>query len=83
MIKNEGQEAYEHDKYGDSIIITRHFTAAGSSSYKIKSKDLRTISTRREDLSAICDHMSIQVDNPINILTQGEESDHLHDLGLT
>jgi chromosome segregation ATPase len=71
QLKNQGDEAYKHDLYGDSIVITRRFTKEGASSYKIKSRDDKTISTKREDLSAICDHMNIQVDNPMNVLTQG------------
>ncbi|KZT09323.1 P-loop containing nucleoside triphosphate hydrolase protein [Laetiporus sulphureus 93-53] len=70
VLKNLGDEAYRPKEYGKSIVITRKFTKEGSSSYKIKSKDGRVISTKREELSAICDHMNIQVDNPMNILTQ-------------
>jgi structural maintenance of chromosomes protein 6 len=70
-LKNQGEEAYRHDLYGDTIVITRRFTKEGASSYKIKSKDGKLISTKREELSAICDHMNIQVDNPMNVLTQG------------
>ena len=70
-LKNQGEEAYKHDLYGDSIVITRRFTREGSSSYKIKSRDGKLISTKREELSAICDHMNVQVDNPMNVLTQG------------
>ncbi len=70
-IKNQGDEAYKHQEYGDSIIVTRRFTKEGSSSYKIKAKGGHVVSTKREELSAICDHMNIQVDNPMNILTQG------------
>ncbi|VDB98254.1 unnamed protein product [Peniophora sp. CBMAI 1063] len=69
-IKNQGEEAYRHDVYGDSIVITRKFTRDGSSSYAIKSKSGKKISGKREELSAICDHMSIHVDNPLNVLTQ-------------
>ncbi|KAH9049872.1 P-loop containing nucleoside triphosphate hydrolase protein [Lactarius hengduanensis] len=69
-LKNQGEEAYKHDLYGDSIVITRRFTKEGSSSYKIKGKDGKLISTKREELSAICDHMNVQVDNPMNVLTQ-------------
>ncbi|KZV60246.1 P-loop containing nucleoside triphosphate hydrolase protein [Peniophora sp. CONT] len=69
-LKNQGEEAYKHDLYGDSIIVTRKFTRDGSSSYAIKSKSGKKVSGKREELSAICDHMSIQVDNPMNILTQ-------------
>ncbi|KAH8117573.1 P-loop containing nucleoside triphosphate hydrolase protein [Phellopilus nigrolimitatus] len=69
-IKNEGDDAFKPDVYGKSIIITRKFTKEGSSSYKIKSKEGRTVSSKREELSAICDHMNIQVDNPMNVLSQ-------------
>ncbi|EKM51961.1 uncharacterized protein PHACADRAFT_102496 [Phanerochaete carnosa HHB-10118-sp] len=73
ILKNQGEDAYKHDVYGDSIMITRRFTKEGSSSYKIKSKDGKVVSTKRDELSAICDHMNIQVDNPMNILTQGPQ----------
>ncbi|KAH9990809.1 P-loop containing nucleoside triphosphate hydrolase protein [Russula vinacea] len=70
QLKNQGDEAYKYDLYGESIVVTRRFTKEGASSYKIKSKDGKLISTKREELSAICDHMNIQVDNPMNVLTQ-------------
>ncbi|KAF9649912.1 P-loop containing nucleoside triphosphate hydrolase protein [Thelephora ganbajun] len=69
-LKNRGDEAYKHDIYGDSIIISRRFDIKGSSTYKIKAKDGTMVSHKREDLSSICDHMNIQVDNPMNVLTQ-------------
>ncbi|KAF9505772.1 hypothetical protein BS47DRAFT_1306174 [Hydnum rufescens UP504] len=76
-LKNEGSEAYKPDVYGKSIIITRNFNISGSSGYKIKAlvvdgkkNQEKLISTKREELNAICDHMSIQVDNPLNVLTQ-------------
>ena len=72
-IKNEGEDAYKHDIYGDSIIITRRFSKDGSSSYKIQNKAGKTISNKKEELAAICDHMNIQVENPMNILTQGKQ----------
>ena len=70
-LKNRGDEAYKHDIYGDSIVISRRFDSRGSSTYKIKAKDGTLVSNKREELSAICDHMNIQVDNPMNVLTQG------------
>ena len=71
QLKNQGEEAFRPQDFGKSIVITRRFTKDGSSSYKIRGKDGKLISTKREDLQAICDHMNIQVDNPMNILTQG------------
>ncbi|KAI9057466.1 P-loop containing nucleoside triphosphate hydrolase protein [Trametes sanguinea] len=70
VLKNQGEEAYRPKEYGRSIVITRRFTKEGASSYKIKSREGKVISTKREELQAICDHMNIQVDNPMNILTQ-------------
>ncbi|KAL1950788.1 hypothetical protein VTO73DRAFT_5912 [Trametes versicolor] len=70
VLKNQGEEAYRPKDYGRSIVITRRFTKEGASSYKIKSRDGKVVSTKREELQAICDHMNIQVDNPMNILTQ-------------
>ncbi|KAJ7451551.1 P-loop containing nucleoside triphosphate hydrolase protein [Mycena latifolia] len=69
-IKNQGEEAFKPKEYGKSIMITRRFTKEGNSSWKIKSKDGKVISTKKDELAAICDHMNIQVDNPMNVLTQ-------------
>ena len=62
---------FKPKEYGKTIVITRRFTKEGSSTWKIKGKDGRVISTKKDELSAICDHMNIQVDNPMNVLTQG------------
>lgn len=71
-LRNQGDEAYKPHEYGKSIQITRRFTKEGSSTWKIKgTKSKNTVSSKREELSAICDHMNIQVDNPLNVLTQG------------
>lgn len=70
-LKNGGHEPFRPDIYGESITVVRYFTQTGNTSYKIKSKEGKTVSTTREELSAILDHFSIDVDNPMNILTQG------------
>lgn len=70
-IKNGGHEPYRPEVYGESITVARHFTQSGSTSYKIKNEANRTVCSTREELSAILDHFSIDVDNPMNILTQG------------
>ncbi|KAK0450388.1 uncharacterized protein EV420DRAFT_1706032 [Desarmillaria tabescens] len=63
-LKNQGEETYKPHEYGKTIVID------GSSSWKIQNKEGKVISTKRDELSAICDHMNIQVDNPMNVLTQ-------------
>ena len=70
-LKNQGQDAYMPDQYGDAITIVRRIAKeGGSSGYKIKSADGKVVSTRRDDVTAICDHMQLQPDNPMIILSQ-------------
>jgi chromosome segregation ATPase len=69
-IKNTGDGAYQQDIYGDSIIVERHFSRSGSSSFKLKSSTGRMMSTRKADLEDICDYYALQIDNPMNVLTQ-------------
>ena len=69
-IKNGGDSAYQQEVYGDSIIVERHFSRSGSSNFKLKSSTGRLISTRKGDLEEICDYFALQIDNPMNVLTQ-------------
>ncbi|KAF8986017.1 Structural maintenance of chromosomes protein 6 [Entomortierella lignicola] len=70
QLRNRGPDAYKPEIYGESVIIERRISRDGASSYKIKSSKGKTISTKREELSAMCDHMNIQIDNPMNVLSQ-------------
>ncbi|KAJ3276811.1 Structural maintenance of chromosomes protein 6 [Terramyces sp. JEL0728] len=70
-IRNRGPDAYKHEEYGDTIVVERKIAQAGSASgYKMKSHSGKLISTRHDELMAICDHLQIEVDNPMAILTQ-------------
>ncbi|KDN53305.1 P-loop containing nucleoside triphosphate hydrolase protein [Tilletiaria anomala UBC 951] len=70
QIKNTGSEAFKHDVYGDRITIVRRINADGGGSWKLKGQDDRVKTTKREELDAMCDHMDIQVDNPMSVLSQ-------------
>lgn len=69
-IKNQGEGAYMPDDYGKSIIVERHFAKNGSAGFKIKAENGRIISTRKAELDAITDYFSLQIDNPMNVLSQ-------------
>ncbi|KAI8812060.1 hypothetical protein BJ742DRAFT_794687 [Cladochytrium replicatum] len=69
-ISNRGYDGYQPDRYGESITVERRFHEDGASQYKIRDERGKVVSTKKEDLTAILDHMSIQVDNPLAILTQ-------------
>ncbi|SAM00180.1 hypothetical protein [Absidia glauca] len=69
-ITNKGPDAYKPDIYGDCIIVDRRLLRDGMNSFKIKDHRGKVVSVKREELTAICDHMSIQVDNPLTMLSQ-------------
>lgn len=51
-------------------MVERHFSRAGASGFKLKSANGRLISTKKADLEEICDYFALQLDNPMNVLTQ-------------
>jgi chromosome segregation ATPase len=69
-IKNQGDGAYMPDDYGKSIIVERHFSKGGASGFKIKAENGRIVSTKKAELDAITDYFSLQIDNPMNVLSQ-------------
>lgn len=69
-LANDGGDSYERDRYGDRIIVIRHITDSGTSSYKIQDCNGRTISKSRTDLLKMALFMNIQVDNPVCVMTQ-------------
>lgn len=69
-IKNQGDGAYRPEVFGKSIIVERHFNRSGSSGFKIKSENGHIISTKKAELDSITDYFSLQIDNPMNVLSQ-------------
>ncbi len=69
-IKNQGTDAYKPDQFGESIIVERWFTKSGSSGFKLKSETGRIISTKKGDVDDVVDYFCLQVDNPLNVLSQ-------------
>lgn len=69
-IKNQGDGAYMPHEYGKSIIVERSFTKSGTSGFKIKNEAGKIISTKKSDLDAITDYFNLQIDNPMNVLSQ-------------
>ncbi|KAI0399107.1 P-loop containing nucleoside triphosphate hydrolase protein [Xylaria palmicola] len=69
-LKNQGEDSYKADLYGDSIICERYFTKSGSSGFKVKSATGRIISTKKAEVDDIVEWYCLQVDNPLNVLSQ-------------
>ncbi|EXJ73278.1 uncharacterized protein A1O5_03038 [Cladophialophora psammophila CBS 110553] len=71
-LKNQGENAYMPEVYGKTIQVERHISRNGSSGYKLKSEKGRVVSTRKSDLEEICDHMMLQIENPMAVLSQDQ-----------
>ncbi|KAF1970440.1 dna repair protein-like protein rad18 [Bimuria novae-zelandiae CBS 107.79] len=77
-IKNQGPGAYKPEQYGDSIIVERHITEH-TSGFKIKDRNGRVVSTRKFELEDIIDYFGLQMENPLNVLTQDMARQFLND----
>lgn len=69
-LKNEGDDAYQPELFGDTIIVERHFSKSGSNGYKLKTSMNRVISTKKSDVEEIVEYFQLQVDNPMTVLNQ-------------
>ncbi|KAI0475119.1 P-loop containing nucleoside triphosphate hydrolase protein [Xylariaceae sp. FL0804] len=69
-IKNQGDDAYKPDLYGESITCERWFNKSGGSGFKLKSAAGRILSTKKADVDDVVEYYCLQVDNPLNVLSQ-------------
>lgn len=69
-IKNQGPSAYMPELYGQSIVVERHFSKSGASYFKLKNERDKIVSQKKSDLEDILDAFALQLDNPMNVLTQ-------------
>ncbi|KAI1332258.1 P-loop containing nucleoside triphosphate hydrolase protein [Xylariaceae sp. FL0255] len=69
-LKNQGDDAYKADVFGDFIVCERWFTKSGTSGFKLKSASGRVISNKKADVEDIVEWYCLQVDNPLNVLSQ-------------
>lgn len=69
-IKNQGALAFKPHEYGKSISVERHFSTNGTSGFKLRDENDRVVTTKKAELEDILDAFSMQIDNPMNVLTQ-------------
>uniref|UniRef100_A0A8C9RPM2 Structural maintenance of chromosomes protein 6 n=1 Tax=Scleropages formosus TaxID=113540 RepID=A0A8C9RPM2_SCLFO len=70
QLRNRGTDAYKRDDYGNSITVEQRLTSDGCRTYKIRSEIGQIVSNKKEELTNILDHFSIQIDNPVSVLNQ-------------
>ncbi|KAK4702049.1 structural maintenance of chromosomes protein 6, partial [Phenoliferia sp. Uapishka_3] len=77
QLKNQGPDAYEAEKFGDSITIERRINRGGGGSYRVRNNNGSTVDRNKAAVDKILDHFEIQVENPLVILTQDASRDFL------
>ncbi|KAL1566871.1 structural maintenance of chromosomes protein 6B-like [Salvia divinorum] len=78
-IKNQGEDAFKHELYGDIITVERRISeSAGGSIITLKNSQGRKIGSKREDLREIVEYFNIDVENPCTIMTQDKSREFLH-----
>ncbi|KAH7659441.1 P-loop containing nucleoside triphosphate hydrolase protein [Dioscorea alata] len=76
-IKNQGEEAFKHETYGDLIILERRITESTSATI-LKDYQGRKVATRRDELRELVEHFNIDVENPCVIMSQDKSREFLH-----
>ncbi|KZV51907.1 structural maintenance of chromosomes protein 6B-like [Dorcoceras hygrometricum] len=76
-IKNQGEDAFKPELYGDIIIVERRISES-TSSITLKSSRGRRVATKKEDLREITEHFNIDVENPCVIMSQDKSREFLH-----
>lgn len=76
-IKNQGDDAFKPEIYGDLIIIERRITESHSSTV-LKDHQGKKVSSRRDELRELVEHYNIDVENPCVIMSQDKSREFLH-----
>ncbi|EEF51573.1 structural maintenance of chromosomes protein 6B [Ricinus communis] len=76
-VKNEGDEAFKPEIYGDAIIIERRINQSTSSTV-LKDFQGKKVASRKEELRELIEHFNIDVENPCVIMSQDKSREFLH-----
>ncbi|XP_062153767.1 structural maintenance of chromosomes protein 6B-like isoform X1 [Alnus glutinosa] len=76
-IKNEGEDAFKPEIYGDVIILERRISVS-TSSIVLKDHQGRKVASRKDDIRELVEHFNIDVENPCVIMSQDKSREFLH-----
>ncbi|KAG1354451.1 structural maintenance of chromosomes protein 6B-like [Cocos nucifera] len=76
-IKNQGEDAFKHETYGDLIVLERKITES-TSSIILKDCQGKKVAYRKGELNELVEHFNIDVENPCVIMSQDKSREFLH-----
>ena len=79
-IANGGEDAYNPEEFGDTIVAEHRLERTGGGSYKLKNgiDDDKGRKSSRVEFEKLCTHLNIQANNPCALLTQEHAKKFLH-----
>ncbi|XP_037492011.1 structural maintenance of chromosomes protein 6B isoform X2 [Jatropha curcas] len=77
VVKNQGEDAFKPDIYGDAITIERRINQSTSSTV-LKDFQGKKVASRKEELRELIEHFNIDVENPCVIMSQDKSREFLH-----
>ena len=69
-LRNQGEDAHDFDTYGNSIYIERKILARGGGTWRVLNERKQCKSTKKREITIICDKFNLAPANPIVVLTQ-------------
>lgn len=76
-MKNQGEDAFKPEQYGDIIIIERRILESTSTTV-LKNWQGKKVGAKREELLELVEHFNIDVENPCVIMSQDRSREFLH-----
>ncbi|KAM1231846.1 hypothetical protein ACFX13_042478 [Malus domestica] len=76
-LKNQGEDAFKPEIYGDIITVERRISGTTSATV-LKDKQGRRVAARKEDLRELVEHFNIDVENPCVVMSQDKSREFLH-----
>lgn len=76
-LKNQGEDAFKPEIYGDVIVIERRISGTATTTV-LKDQQGKKVASRKEDLRELVEHFNIDVENPCVIMSQDKSREFLH-----
>ncbi|XP_011621369.1 structural maintenance of chromosomes protein 6B isoform X1 [Amborella trichopoda] len=76
-MKNQGEDAFKHDTYGNVISIERRITVSSSTTV-LKDCRGKKVAHKKGELHELVEHFNIDVENPCVIMSQDKSREFLH-----
>lgn len=65
-----GKDAFQHERYGDTITVERRISRAASSSWYLKDQNGKNVARQKQDVDSMMQVLGINARNPVTVMSQ-------------